>query len=92
MKSWWWVLLIWLGSFAFYEKEMREKMLLKKQLLLQRKTLKQQKRLALKRQSSLKEQIESLSNPKWVERILIEELGRLPDGGVAVSFESHHTE
>ena len=78
MKSWWWVLLIWLGSFAFYEKEMREKMLLKKQLLLQRKTL--------------KEQIESLSNPKWVERILIEELGRLPDGGVAVSFESHHTE
>lgn len=61
-------------------------MVLQEQLQLQLKTLKQQKKLALKRERSLQEQIESLSDPKWVERILIEELGRLPKGGASVSF------
>ncbi len=77
---------IWLGSYAFYEKERRDKTFLQQQLQQQLKTLKQQKRLALKRESSLQEQIESLSDPKWVERILIEELGRLPEGAIPVSF------
>lgn len=87
MRSWWWVIVIWLGSYAFYEKEMREKTVLTQQLQLQLKKLKEQKRLALKRERSLKEQIESLSDLKWIERILIEELGRVPDGGVPISFQ-----
>lgn len=80
-------MVVWLGGYAFYEKERREKMVLQEQLQLQLKKLKQQKKLALKREGSLKEQIESLSDPKWVERILMEELGLLPDGGIPVSFQ-----
>ncbi len=85
---WWWVLL-WLlllsvvhelSSKARNEEEVR----LKDQLTL----LQQEKLVALTRRDDLTLQINSQSDPDWVELVLRKGLGLVPEGQVKVFFQS----
>ena len=85
---WWWVLL-WLlvlnvvhesSSKARKEEEVR----LKDQLTL----LRQERMVALTRRDDLTLQINSQSDPDWVELVLRKGLGLVPEGQVKVFFQS----
>lgn len=84
-KSWWVIVLV--GAFSgLYFQGMREKALLLTDLETRLKGLEQEKLLAQQQKQELLMEIESHSDPAWIELRLMEELGMTPQGSVKVYF------
>lgn len=85
MKSWWVVLFI-LTCYMFYEQGLKTRDLDYDKLHLQLVDLEQQKKEALSIREDLVLQINSQSDPAWVELVLMKGLGLIPEGQTKVFF------
>ncbi|MBS0616382.1 MAG: hypothetical protein JSR58_07530 [Verrucomicrobia bacterium] len=85
-KSWWVVLAI--GIFSFiYLHGMQDKALLLKDLQARLQGLEREKLLAKQQNEELLMEIESQSDPAWIELRLMEELGMTPKGATKIYFD-----
>ena len=88
LKKAWWVVLF-LGVFSFvYFHGMHEKEILLKDLQERLQGLEQDKMLAKARQEDLLMEIQSQTDPAWIELRLMEELGMTPEGSVKIYFNA----
>lgn len=85
MKSWWVVLFI-LTCYMFYEQGLKKRDLDYDKLHLQLVDLQQQKKEALSLREDLILQVNSQSDPAWVELVLMKGLGLIPEGQTKVFF------
>ncbi len=86
-KSWWAILFVGVLSFVYFQ-GMHEKSLLLKELQGRLKGLEQEKLLAQQTQEELLMEIQSQTDPAWIELQLMEELGMTPQGAVKVYFNN----
>ncbi|MCE5317249.1 MAG: hypothetical protein LLG04_07790 [Parachlamydia sp.] len=89
LPRFWWTILFMLACYLAYEQGMRtwskEYAMLRKHYL----ELDDDKQKLLSIQEDLLLQINSQSDPAWVELILIKGLGLVPEGQTKVYFEQH---
>lgn len=83
----WWVFLFLGVTACFYFYGMHEKNLAYRELERRHAELEKEKALALEQQEELLLQINSQSDPQWIEMILKKDLGVVPEGQVKVYFE-----
>lgn len=86
VKSWW-VILFMLLCYMFYEQGMRKRDFDYTRLYSQLEELKEQKKRALAVQDDLLLQINSQSDPDWVELTLMKGLGLVPEGYIKAYFK-----
>lgn len=86
IKSWWVFLFITL-SYVIYNQSVKQKEI--ELISLQKSFLDMQneKQLCLNEQEDLKERLASQNDPAWIERLLIKELGVVPEGYLKVYFK-----
>lgn len=82
----WWVILFMLGCYFSYEQGLQKKDRDFAKLQLQYADLQKKKKLLLTIQEDLNRQINSQSDPAWVELTLMKGLGLVPEGQVKVLF------
>lgn len=82
----WWVLLCMLGCYLSYEHGLQKKDREFQKLQAQYEELQIKERALLSQQESLHRQINSQSDPAWVELVLMRELGLVPEGQTKVLF------
>lgn len=82
----WWVLLFLIVSYFFYEQGVKKKNRDFAQLHARLVELQTQKQIATETQEDLLLQINSQSDPAWVELILMKGLGLVPEGQTKVFF------
>ncbi len=85
-ESWWVFLFLGITS-GFYFYGMHEKTLAYRELERRHAELEREKALALEHQEELLLQINSQSDPQWIEMILKKDLGVVSEGQVKVYFE-----
>jgi hypothetical protein len=85
LKSWW-VILFMLICYMVYEQGMRSRNIQYRQLEQQFLDLQKDKRQSLSVQEDLALQINSQSDPAWVELTLMKGLGLVPEGHVKIFF------
>jgi hypothetical protein len=85
MKSWWVVLFI-LTCYMFYEQGLKKRDQDFDKLHLQLVDLQKQKKEALSLREDLILQVNSQSDPAWVELVLMKGLGLIPEGQTKVFF------
>lgn len=85
MRSWWVVLFI-LGCYICYEQGLRKREADFVKLQQHFQDLQQEKVLAIRQQENLLMQINSQSDPDWVELTLMKGLGLVPEGQTKVLF------
>jgi hypothetical protein len=84
----WWVILFFLFSFITYEQSVKSK---KREIFLHQTkllSLEKEKQKELKENEDLNLMVNSLSDPNWIELILMRDLGVVPEGKVKVHFTS----
>ena len=87
LKQSWWVFLFLAVSSLFYFQGMQGKNLAYRELTRRLNELEMEKALALSEQDDLKLQIQSQSDPAWIQMMLMKGLGMVPDGQVKVYFK-----
>lgn len=85
LKSWWLILFV-VACYAFYERGLREYTNDFSKLQHQYLDLQKEKALASSQQENLTLQINSQSDPDWVELTLIKDLGVVAEGQTKVLF------
>ena len=88
LKQSWWVFLFLAVSSLFYFHGMHSKDIAYRELTRRLSELEKEKVLALNEQNDLKLQIESQSDPAWIQLTLMKGLGMVPDGQVKVYFKT----
>lgn len=83
----WWVILIAIVSFTFFENNMRSRNQEYAKLQEQYVSLEKQKAQAIELQKKLLLDINSQSDPDWVEMVLMKGLGVAPEGQIKVFFD-----
>ena len=86
VREWWWVFAFVFLSVILYERGMEERESLYRDLYAHLNQLRIEKNAALKLQTDFRQQLNSQSDPEWIERILIRELGLVPDGYQKIYF------
>ena len=85
-RAWWWVICFSITVtclyFHFVQKK-REEIL---ELSTRYDEMKKEKELVFQERESLRLQIESQSDPSWIEMILMRDLGVVPEGWLKVHF------
>lgn len=87
MKGWWVVLFI-LTCYMFYEQGLKKRDADFNKLQIQLVNLQQQKKEALSLREDLVLQVNSQSDPAWVELVLMKGLGLKPEGQTKVFFNN----
>ena len=82
----WWVILFVLGCYLSYENGLQKKDQDLAKLQFQHTELQKRKKQLLLQQEDLKRQINSQSDPEWVELVLMKGLGLTPEGQTKVLF------
>jgi hypothetical protein len=82
----WWVILFILGCYVSYEHGLQKKEREFVKLQLQYNELQKKKKLLLTQHEDLTRQINSQSDPAWVELVLMKGLGLVPEGQTKVLF------
>lgn len=82
-----WMLLFWGACFAFYSHAMREKTRVCFELQGKIQDLELTKTLSLEEQGELTLQIQSQGDADWVEMVLKQRLGMVPEGYTKVYFK-----
>lgn len=82
----WWVVLFILTCYMFYEQGLKKRDLDFDKLHLQLVDLQHQKKEALSLREDLILQVNSQSDPAWVELVLMKGLGVIPEGQTKVYF------
>lgn len=85
--SWWWVVLFILLCYMSYEQGIRSRNMDFAKLSIQLTELQEQQKVALAFQEDLRLQINSQSDPDWIELTLMKGLGLVPEGQVKVYFK-----
>ena len=92
IKSWviqsWWMILFTGGCFFIYSQAMQKKSCIAKALQDQLEMLDQQKLELLAQREDLLLQINSQSDPAWIELTLMKGLGLVPEGQTKVFFQN----
>lgn len=83
----WWVILVLLLCFGFYEREHKKRNGISAVLNAQKNELQHKRTKALEKNEYLLMQINSLADPAWTELILIKELGLVPEGQTKIFFQ-----
>jgi len=91
IKSWW-VFLILSVSYTFYVHGMKKKEKDLAELQGKLKDLQKRKHIALAEQEDLIRQINSQSDPAWIQLVLMKGLGVVPEGQVKVFFTPYSEE
>lgn len=86
VKKWWWVVTVLLVSFSIFTLASKKKYSEIKTLKSRVATLENQKVSASHEREDLLRQIDSQSDPAWIELILMKGLGLVPDGHKKVYF------
>ncbi len=84
-QSWWLIAFVVVGS-IFYLSALHHKELVYQESFARLKSLEKEKMKALAEQQELLLQIESQTDPAWVEMVLKRNLGLVPEGQVKVYF------
>lgn len=87
LKKWWWVIAFCLLLFICFDSAVKKK---KREIALLSNQLNQillEKDYLLEEKSELMARIESQSDPAWIELVLMEELGVVPEGYLKVYFK-----
>lgn len=84
--AWWWVVCVCLTALSVYFHFIKEKKSQVAELTCRFEEVNRQKLLALQERESLRLQIESQSDPSWIEMILMRDLGVVPEGWLKVHF------
>ncbi|MBS0606106.1 MAG: hypothetical protein KF898_06575 [Parachlamydiales bacterium] len=84
----WWMLLFAGGCFVIYTQAMQKKALVAKGLQEQLNHLSVQKEQLLVEHEDLVLQIQSQSDPAWIQLTLMKGLGLVPDGQMKIFFQS----
>lgn len=87
VRQGWWVALFLLGCYAFFEKGLAQQRQVYGQLLGRVIELEEGRATALKHQEDLRLQIQSQSDPAWVELTLMRVLGMTPEGSCKIVFQ-----
>lgn len=82
----WWVILFMLCCYLSYEQGLQKKDIDLSKLQTQLEYLQKRKKLLLLQQEDLQRQINSQSDPAWVELVLMKGLGLSPEGQTKVLF------
>lgn len=82
----WWVILFMLGCYLSYEQGLQKKDRDFHKLHAQYEELQIKERVLLSQKESLNRQINSQSDPAWVELVLMKGLGLVPEGQTKVLF------
>lgn len=85
MKGWWVILFI-LGCYMGYEQGLKKRNLDYDKLYSHYLDLQEQKKAALALREDLHLQVNSQSDPAWVELVLMKGLGLIPEGQTKVFF------
>ena len=92
LRSWiaqvWWILLFTAGCFFMYSQAIQKKSLVAKSLQEQLEGLNQQKSELLAEREDLLLQINSQSDPAWIQLTLMKGLGLVPEGQTKVFFQN----
>jgi hypothetical protein len=83
----WWVIAFMLLCLVLYEQSLKNRESQRLQLKQQWKQLQIDKKSELAKQKDLKLQINSQSDPAWVELILMKGLGLVPENTTKIYFE-----
>lgn len=90
IKSWW-VILFALFCHMLYEQGLKKRDREFAKLYSQLQELKTQKKEALSLQENLILQVNSQSDPEWVELILMKGLGVVPEGDIKILFKKENS-
>jgi hypothetical protein len=86
-KQWWWVVSVALVAGAMCAYATREKRLALKELSFKLQEMEKQRAIAMQENEELHLQIESESDPAWIEMVLMRDLGLVPEGWLKVHFK-----
>ena len=86
-QNWWWVVFCCLCSFGLYFHAVKDKQEQIRALSFRLDTMKKEKFYALSEGESLRLQIDSQTDPSWIEMILMRDLGVVPEGWIKVHFK-----
>lgn len=84
----WWVTAVVLLCLIFYEQRLKEQEQLYLYFTRQLQSLEKEKKNSLIIQENLQLQINSQSDPAWIELMLMKGLGLAPEGQVKIFFDS----
>ncbi len=84
----WWVVVFGLVCLLFYFQASQTKNKVYNEAALQLKSLENEKNIALATREELLLQLQSQSDPAWVEMVLKRNLGVVPEGQVKVYFQN----
>lgn len=87
MKSSWWFFAVLILFSAFYFNGMRKKEMTIEDLKSRLAEAEAAKMAVLEEQAELKLQIDSQTDPKWIEMVLMKHLGVVPEGKQKVCFQ-----
>lgn len=82
----WWVILFMLGCYLSYEHGLQKKDLDFAKLQTQHVDLQKKKKMLLSQKEDFIRQLNSQSDPAWVELVLMKGLGLVPEGQTKVLF------
>jgi len=85
--SWWWVISFVLICFVSYMQVSEKKMASFDKLTLRLDDLKTKREHMLREKADLMQQINSQSDPLWIERVLMKGLGLVPEGQKKILFK-----
>lgn len=82
----WWVIIFILGCYLSYEQGLQKKDHDFAKLQMQYAELQKKKKMLLSQQEGFRRQLNSQSDPAWVELVLMKGLGLVPEGQTKVLF------
>ncbi len=85
-RAWWWVVCVCLTAICVYFHFINGKKAQVAELTGRFEEVQGQKMLALQERERFRLQIESQSDPSWIEMILMRDLGVVPEGWLKVHF------
>ncbi len=86
LRAWGWFVTSLVVIFASYSYGMGEKEVVYQELSLRKNSLELEKQKILLEQEDLFLRLENKADPKWVEMVLMHQLGMVPEGQVKVYF------
>ncbi|HSX12781.1 MAG TPA: hypothetical protein VLF61_04745 [Rhabdochlamydiaceae bacterium] len=87
LRRWGWVFLFTFLCWGLYAKGMQKKKEIFLQLDTKIKQMELQRLTAMQKREDLRLQIESQTDPAWIEMLLKKKLGVVPEGQIKVYFE-----
>lgn len=86
-QGWWWVALFCMASGALYFHAIKDKKNQVRELSFRLEEMEKEKILAFSDRENFRLQIDSQSDPSWIEMILMRDLGVVPEGWLKVHFK-----